>query len=337
MEQLKLNTREFVELGGTEKQKATYEKTNKLKADTKKSIKRRLEKTFEIEETKEGRATVFLLTKRNEPVLDNYEDCMEVILCSLLAESPNNTLTITTSTLMEQMGVVNEKYNYVKRLSKEGKEEFCDKNGIMLRNFNLICNDSTLKNKVNYTLENLEKRRVCRIDKAYRISYCIETYNEDKIVSIEHRTHIPSDTIVDAVLEQEHEFISHFGEKATMADVIRSGNYLNLRQAINFNLKSLMEDEIFKSISNELKDNQVVKMNFFYTAKVITTTKKILELESKKNYFQKAVQTLNEISVNTMNDKINSDKGAVKKIENFEDVIRYREDGIKIVQLLIKK
>ena len=38
-----------------------------------------------------------------------------------------------------------------------------------------------------------------------------------------------------------------------------------------------------------------------------------------------------------MNDKISSDKGAVKKIENFEDVIRYREDGIKIVNLLIKK
>lgn len=337
MEQLRLNTREFVELGGTEKQKASYEKTNKLKADTKKSIKNKLGKIYTIDEIKEGRSTIYLLTKRGEPVLDNYEDCMEVVLCSLLAESPNNTLTITTSTLMEQMGVVNERYNYVKRLSKENKEEFCDRNGIMLRNFNLICNDSTLKNKVNYTLENLEKRRVCRIEKAYRISYCIETYNGDEVVNIEHRTHIPSNSIIDAILEQEHEYISHFGEKATMADVIRSGSYLNLRQTINLKLKNLMETEIYKSISHKLKDNQTIKMNFFYTAKVITTTKKILELESKKNYFQKAVQTLNEISVNTMNDKINSDKGAVKKIKNFEDVIRYREDGIKIVNLLIKK
>ncbi|WP_289130146.1 hypothetical protein [uncultured Clostridium sp.] len=337
MEQLRLSTREFVELGGTEKQKASYEKTKKLKADTKKSIKRKLEKTYEIEEVKEGKSIVYLLTKRSEPVLDNYEDCMEVILCSLLAESPNNTLTITTSTLMEQMGVVNERYNYVKRLSKENKEEFCDRNGIMLRNFNLICNDSTLKNKVNYTLENLEKRRVCRIEKAYRISYCIETYNVNEVVNIEHRTHIPSNSIIDAILEQEHEYISHFGEKSTMADVIRSGSYLNLRQTINFKLKDLMEAEIYKSISHKLKDNQTIKMNFFYTAKVITTTKKILDLESKKNYFQKAVKTLNQISVDTMNDKISSDKGAVKKIENFEDVIRYREDGIKIVKLLIKK
>ena len=38
MEQLRLSTREFVELGGTEKQNASYEKTNKLKTDTKKSI-----------------------------------------------------------------------------------------------------------------------------------------------------------------------------------------------------------------------------------------------------------------------------------------------------------
>ena len=337
MEQLRLSTREFVELGGTEKQKASYEKTNKLKTDTKKSIKRKLEKTYEIEEVKEGKSIVYLLTKRSEPVLDNYEELYEVILCSLLAESPNNTLTITTSTLMEQMGVVNERYNYVKRLSKENKEEFCDRNGIMLRNFNLICNDSTLKNKVNYTLENLEKRRVCRIEKAYRISYCIETYNGDEVVNIEHRTHIPSNFIIDAILEQEHEYISHLGEKATMADVIRSGNYINLRQTINLKLKDLIETEIYKSISHKLKDNQTIKMNFFYTAKVITTTKKILDLESKKNYFQKAVKTLNQISVDTMNDKISSDKGAVKKIENFEDVIRYREDGIKIVKLLIKK
>lgn len=337
MEQIRLTTKEFVELGGTEKQKDSYMKTNKLKADTKKSIKNKLEKIYLIDEIKEGRSTIYLLTKRSEPVLDNYEDCMEVVLCSLLSESPNNTLTLTTSALMEQMGVVNEKYNYVKRLSIKDKQEFCDKNGIMLRNFNLICNDSTLKNKVNYTLENLEKRRVCRIKKEYRISYCIETYNGNEIVNIEHRTHIPSNSIIDAILEQEHEYISHFGEKATMADVIRSGSYLNFRQTINFKLKDLIEAEIYKSISDNLKENQTIKMNFFYTAKVITTTKKILELESKKNYFQKAVQTLNEISVGTMNDKINSDKGAVKKIENFEDVIRYREDGIKIVKLLIKK
>lgn len=337
MEQLRLNTKEFVELGGTEKQKENYEKTKKLKADTKKSIKNKLGKIYTIDEIKEGRSTIYLLTKRGEPILDNYEDCMEVALCSLLAESPNNTLTITTSTLMKQMGVVNERYNYVKRLSKEDKEEFCDRNGIMLRNFNLICNDSTLKNKVNYTLENLEKRRVCRIEKVYRISYCIETYNGNEVVNIEHRTHIPSNSIINAILEQEHEYISYFGEKATMADVIRSGNYLHLREAINFKLNDLMKAEVYKSISDELKDNQTIKINFFYTAKVITTTKKILELESKKSYFQKAVQTLNEISVNTMNDKINSDKGAVKKIKNFEDVIRYREDGIKIVNLLIKK
>ncbi|MEI3368311.1 MAG: hypothetical protein V8R03_04520 [Clostridium sp.] len=333
---MKLTTKEFVETYGTIEQRESYERTGKLATRTKNSIMKSIEKDYIVEIQKEGRNSFYIVTKREVPRLDNYEDCMEVILCTMLDREPNNQIVVTTSYIMENFGVVNDKYYKVKRLSKDNKDGYCKINELSLENFHLICNDTTLRDKVDYTLKKLEDRRLCRIDRTYRVSYCIESVGEDgDITNRVAKTYTPSETLINKILEEEYLYLSSLDEKASMASLIKQGKMIQFQNTMNLRLKDSILQELYKNI--KLKENEEIKFNFYYKAKVITSTETIMKVEKAKTYYQKSIQTLNELSVQTMQKKVNDRKCDLNgKITTIEQLDKFKLDGNKLIDLLVK-
>lgn len=117
-----LTTLELVELFGTEKQKASYEKSKKLNNKTKEAILKEASRQMELEQYKEGRQVLYKIIKIYDEVkpieTNGYIERSETVpliqaLVLHMLSNENGTIILTSNRLAMYINMVNSNYKVI--------------------------------------------------------------------------------------------------------------------------------------------------------------------------------------------------------------------------------
>lgn len=348
-----LNNMELVELLGTEAQKESYKKNNKLYANTKKALLRELESLCSYKEIKVKNKVNYVISeiftaqknikdkrKNNKGKNKGYEDLIKTILLNLLEEH-NNKLTISNTSLMQKMGMVNN--NYVNRsLNLKNRLKKADIKHSNYLVFNSIMQKS-FKKILDRSLKSLDDKSVVEFEKRYLVNIeLLEEKKENKIKILEIPRYLHK-----LIRETQHLELQNYKEFEDQ-DITLSYIFLKNKQYEFYNdVLEKIEDDLREFIKLEIGTNEFI-INGYFRVMYIETSSKSLEIEKNMKYYKESIKKLNGLSKeymlnNTKNNKTYNTKlkqlNAIAPPETFntENTIidSYNKDAVELIQLFI--
>ncbi|RDY29750.1 hypothetical protein CHL78_000850 [Romboutsia weinsteinii] len=295
-----------------------------------------------------GRGMKYIITEiysqRKIELNGKYAENMKTVLIYLL-QNNNRNIVAPKSILMTNCGFVNNKYLDAKRYNKKTAED----NQVMLSSTVLF-----LENVDNLIGQAVKRNIMYLVDASYIISrikkrcrFTIKETNLDKngnVIYINGKPDIQTRNMYMLMNEEQEEFTSGAIRYAlnecgfnTQKDVYKAGKkekeifYNKVYENIQNRLVNDFTKSVIESNDNWIHNNDKIpeiKFDYFYEVYDIKANEYIYDFKITKEEFTNALNSINEISKQSILDSINNEKTLPKK-EN--DILklneRYKEDN----------
>lgn len=215
-----LTTRELVERWGTDKQKASYEKSGKLKSGTKDSILKESKRECKLEAFKEGREVRYRVVEVFDIKLDKVENRggskpylreeLTTQLLYALHKADSNIVTASFVTVAEMLNMINKDWK-VGRNNIPETSRFLEIEENIMYDFFYKTKDG-FKYHIEATLNDLKEKSLITWDKdSFKVCKWVTTIKKNKlgepIIDENGKIKYSIDKVIEDATEEEREFL----------------------------------------------------------------------------------------------------------------------------------
>ena len=342
-----LSNLELVQLLGTEAQKESYKKNNKLYINTKKALLRELESYCTYEEIKINKIYYKIVKihehkknldkRKNNKSKSKYIELIENIIVNKMLESNLDNMRLTNTKLMYQLSFINSAYVDIfnrKKATLEKKDidysNYLVFNSILRKDFMQI---------IDRAIKALDKKRIISSQKTYCINIT-DSKRENIIFECD-------DNMNKAIRKIEFNELQKLNKDK---NITIDEAYRNYSDILNTNVLKEIEKQ-FGQVFSFMYDNDY-ELNYYYRATVIMSdldtlkkvkdTKKYITSSEEINLLAQKHMLDNTNNKNTYDTKAKNIKDAKKLISNTEieitdnEIIKYKADATKLIDLFIQ-
>lgn len=228
----------------------------------------------------------------NVKITGKYNKHIAPMMISKLNASPNRTILLPTTVLLEEFGMVNDEYNKKKSNIVKTSKELKVHPTNLFEIINII--QQQFGQIIERSIKALESKKIIRAEKKTMISYyLLEDDKEPKKFCM-----MADDKMLDIILENNFKVLEHL-ELEDESEVYRKGKSKQYYNMLNKNIKTEMNYLLQKKLN--LNINQQISFAYCFKAFEIKSTDYVIEKQLSKKDYEENKKALNNIMIEFIN------------------------------------